>query len=187
MRRFPIPRRWFLGTLFGALFLTGIPAAAEYVKQVDIGFDGYVQTDRWVPIRFDCENTGADTFEGEFLVVRGQSSRTHTFSCPVSLPSPSRKAITLYVYLDRYAGGSIDWHLLSRGRVVEEDRVNLIPSAADDLILPAITSRTSGINLLNGKKSGLGAGDVRLVSFGPGAMGKLPDAEYGYEAADAVL
>lgn len=170
-----------LGTLAGASL------QAAYVTQAEAGFDGYVQANCWIPVRFECENTGPEAFEGELSVTLHSGPRAFVFRRPVSLPSPSHKVVTLGVFLGHYPGQSLHWQLIGRGRVVEEGDVLLRPAAGEDLLLLAATSRTAGINLLNGKKLGSSGGEVRLIPYGPGASGRLPDTAYGYEAAGAVL
>lgn len=66
--------------------------AAAPAATIHAGLDGYYTVGRWTPIRVDAETRGAD-FAGEVAVEWGAA----TYRQALTLPSPSRKRVELYV------------------------------------------------------------------------------------------
>ncbi|NUM48906.1 MAG: hypothetical protein HUU38_29725, partial [Anaerolineales bacterium] len=63
-----------------------------------VGLDGYCLSEQWVPVRVTLENTGTD-LDGQVEVQVNNGLNQWNFAQAVSLPSVSRKEVTLYAYL----------------------------------------------------------------------------------------
>ncbi|MCP4427574.1 MAG: hypothetical protein GY803_24070, partial [Chloroflexi bacterium] len=98
--------KWLLAAVIIALAAVGagIPARAHAQTQDEItmtavaGLDGYCKNQTWFPVRVTLENTGAG-IEGQIVVTTpGNMSASWLYTQAVSLPSVSRKEVTILVF-----------------------------------------------------------------------------------------
>lgn len=167
------------------VFIT-LTAKSAYVVNAEAGFDGMIRPQRWNPVRFYCENQGTETFEGEIIIKSSDFRQSNIYRSPISLPSPSRKIITIPMMTATYPDSSIQWELRRKGRVIESGAITVKPMNTQDTPLLVISSRTQGINLLNGMKNTHGS-EIRLITVGGSALESLPDQSMMYEPVEAVL
>ncbi len=64
--------------------------------QVEAGFDAYVKSEAWVPVRVRLVNEG-DALEGEVALSRSSRAVGERYAQLVSLPANGRRVVTLYV------------------------------------------------------------------------------------------
>ncbi len=171
--------------LFFSLFPAALPSQAAFVQRVEAGFDGKVKSNHWVPVRFFMENNSGRTLEGKIRLSLGNENLY--FSCPVNLPSPGRKVISTGLFLNAPYASRLDWQLIAEGRLIEGNTIDIQPVAEEDLILLALHSRFSSINLLQGKKIAGGAGAIHLFPYSDNQWDQLPDQEFLYDAVDGIL
>ena len=160
------------GALVLGLALAAAAAAADSsgaaapAAAIHAGLDGYYTVGRWTPIRVDAETRGAD-FAGEVAVEWGAA----TYRQALTLPSPSRKRVELYV---RAADLRDSLHVVLRdakGRVVLARDVpvrGILPAEPLDVVVDAP------------------AGGLDRVHAAFVAAADLPRSWRGYDGVDEV-
>ena len=115
----------------------------------EAGFDGYVKNKSWIPVKVQVENNGPD-LEGAIVVpVEQYNNRITRYSYPISLPSVSRKEITLFVYSeDFYARNDMNVLLISGNDEVARTDVRLTPLGQEDLLFGVLSDYPSDFNFL---------------------------------------
>jgi len=160
---------------------------AEYIKQIEVGFDGFAKTQRWSPIRIYCSNRTSQSFEGEFRAYIQEGQKRYVFSSPVSLPSPSQKLITSSIFLGRYPTRNFRWELHSKGKIVEQGKAVLNELSEKDMLILAVNSTVNGIQLLHGRKTGADNTQIHLIPVAAAMTDILPEQGFNYESVNAVL
>lgn len=110
------------------------PQSADPITlEVRAGFDGYLQSDGWVPVTITASNSG-DGVAGDLRVsVEGFTASNRTiYTRPIDLPRGSRKLVTLYPADLGSFGNVLNVELVRRGTVLasEQVRVQYVPSQA---------------------------------------------------------
>jgi len=170
--------------------LTGTVARAKVVQSVTAGFDNQARECSWAPVSFQCVNDTGKDLEGELEVFLPGRDPRIPFTSPVHLPSPSRKLITLGVYLDSIyyrTTQSLEWKLVSHGRVLESGVHKFEVGTLNDLLLLAVASNPTAFQLLQGRKTGIEEGSIVLVSLTLPDLAWLPDRAFYYSGLDGIL
>ncbi len=87
---------------------------------VEAGIDGYCKANHWLPVRFTIENTGPG-IDGELYVGLTENLTDWQFRRQVSLPSVSRKEITIYAYPPGNRPSEIEIGLVARGELLHQE------------------------------------------------------------------
>lgn len=172
------------------LALMGRSACAKVVQSVSAGFDNQIRESSWAPVSFLCVNDTGTDVEAE-LTVRLRSRQFEIpYRCPVHLPSPSRKVVTLGVYLSPVfsrTSQSLEWNLLRDGRVVESGTHQFEALPRTDRLFLAIASQPNAFQLLQGRKTGVEEGKISIVSVTLAGLGGLPDRAFYYEGLNGIF
>lgn len=138
--------------------------AAGLAMSIAAGYDGHYKIGEWFPVRVGLTNTGA-AVDGEVQVDAGNSSgnAVATYAYPVSLPTPSRKTITLYTYASGYQH-EITVRLLRGSTVVLEQKATIDP-LNDAFLLGVVSDTPDLLNSLSGTRLGnMGGGAATTVA-----------------------
>ncbi len=142
--------------LFSALLVGGIvvmlalarPAAAQAVSPVSmtaqVGYDGTCKTDAWIPVRVTLENTGPN-LEAYLEVTQDGTNTIYAYN--ISLPSQSRKEITLYIFPESYVS-RLSLTLTADKALLSSHSININCLASTELIFGVIANSPSAYNIL---------------------------------------
>src|SRR5688572_692548 len=152
---------------------------------VRAGFDGYVQSDTWVPITVTVTNDG-DSVNGELRVtVEGfaTGSGRVVYTRPIDLPRGSRKQVTLYPADFATFGTSIDIELVEGARVVKTEpvRVQFVPVQS---LLIGVLSDTASQGLADIAKVKPSSGETKVATL---TTDDLPATGAGWTSLDVLL
>ena len=170
--------------------LTAPPVRAEAPRQdrpiqltARAGFDGYVQTDAWTPVRVEASNDGAD-ISGEIRVTVDPFTGTRThYTRPLDLPRGSRKQVTLYVADIAAFGGQVEVELLdARGRVLLVDAARVQTVAPTTLLIGVWRDAPQGLAAVARVEPARGGTRVGAL-----AADGLPAEARGWEALDVLV
>lgn len=122
--------------LIACLLGFAAPAAAQsegLTLTAEAGLDGACKENRWIPVRVTVENNGPG-LEADLIARTDQTMPTWQFSTRVSLPTVSRKELTLYVMPHSYTS-SIEVVLQANGEVLAVTDLPLTCVAGQDALL----------------------------------------------------
>ncbi len=177
--------------VLAALFFSGNAVYAAPPPQDDngplqidvrVGFDNYIQAGEWVPVSITASNTGQD-ISGILRVEVNPLSGGRTFyERPIELPRGSRKHVNLYVGELAGYDNTVQVDLISRGRVIASQRVDVQPVDPTTLFIGMWSN------------SPLGVADIALVKP-PGSdtviatltEDDLPDIGPGWRGLDILI
>lgn len=128
------------------------PAHAQPPSGVNLtvraGYDGYYKANTWIPLRVILENSGPG-FDGRVEVRTLRSGGAETvYAYPISLPTTSRKEITLYLFPENYLG-TLDVFLVdSDGAQSAQAEARLNSIGAADRLFGVLAGSPSAFNVL---------------------------------------
>lgn len=168
------------GRLFLTIFLFSAAAPAfcgVRLTKVVAGMDGYIRGERWIPVVFEAQGTGA-SFQGTIEVSRGET----VFRKSIDLSAGSQKRIELLVYQTNYYE-PLEYRVLDdTGHIVAKDRIDTrVLNYQDNLIL-VLSSSEYNHQFLNGVQNPWG-GKTFVSYMNPSDSYTEPIA---YSGADAV-
>lgn len=133
------------------LLLTSTTALAQtpITLSVEAGLDGYYKVGQWLPVRALIENNGP-SIDGRMEITLPRAEDGQVVNAyPVSLPTRSRKEITLYLYPETYIA-SLDVVLLdTTGQVITKRHVALKSVSDNDRLFGIIADQPSAYNVLS--------------------------------------
>jgi hypothetical protein len=163
---------------FGAVLLVLIllfssasaAAQAPVTLSAEAGLDGYYKVQHWLPVRVALENNGP-SIDGRVEVVLPRADEGHVLNAyPVSLPTQSRKELTLYVYPETYLDHFEVALLDAAGRGIEKRSVPLKAVGDEDRLYGVMADQPSAYNILSELDPPGGAAQVAVL-----AAHALPD------------
>ncbi len=175
-----------------ALALTGLaaPWIAHAQEQPGVtltaraGFDGYYEVDEWLPVRVVLQNDGPG-LDGqvEVRLPRGAAAET-VYAYPISLPTVSRKEVTLYVRPEGYLG-ELDVVVVSssaNGNPVARVSVRLKSIGNTDRLFGVLAGSPSAFNTLADVVPPNGTASVAELE-----PGDLPERAQALNALDVLV
>ncbi|MCC7119812.1 MAG: hypothetical protein IT310_14905 [Anaerolineales bacterium] len=155
----------------------------EVEVRAEAGFNGYAKEGAWLPVRIALQNKGADINEASLQVsYKDSNSETSVFAAQVSLPTNSRKELTVYVLYPQGGVSKLNVELLADKKVIAKTSVGLsILNAQSTLIglLAKTPSNYSGLGQITSPN-----GITKLVEL---HLKDLPEKAQGLETLDAIL
>jgi hypothetical protein len=163
-----------------ALALAQEPAAVKLSAQA--GLDGYYRIGQWLPLRVQLENSGA-AIDGRVEVVLPRPDGGHlTYRYPLSLPTQSRKEITLYLSPHQYANRLQVAFLDQAGQMIAKQEQALKAVDTNDRLYGIIADQPSAFNVLSEIDPPQGnALSAQLTAH------KLPDRSAALDTLDALI
>jgi|GEM_PF-3371911 len=150
--------------------------ASVTVDRVTVGLDGYLRSERWVPVVFEIHSTG--TFQGRIQIQKGNT----VFEKSLDLGESARKRVELlYYHSNLYE--SLNYRIVdSDGRIVHESNLEpRILNYRDNLVL-VISANEYNHQFLNGQENPWG-GKTFVVYYKPQ---NLLSEWIGYSTADGI-
>lgn len=171
-------KRLFYSVLTWLVVLTaGGASAGVRVDDVQVGIEGYVRAESWIPVSFQVQSSGGD-FQGKIEVHRGYT----VFHKSLDLSSGTSKQLDLLVYMSTYLEPMTYRVLDSHGRLVLERKlVSSMLSHQDNLIL-VISNTDYNHQFVNGIQNPWGGKTFVVYK----KTGELYSEWLAYAAADAI-
>ncbi len=167
-----------------ALLLTSTVAAAQtpVTLVVEAGLDGHYQVGQWLPVRVLIENNGPG-LDGRVEITLPRADEGQVVNAyPVSLPTQSRKEITLYLYPETYIA-SLDVTLLdTSGQLITKRSVPLKSVSDNDRLFGIIADRPSAYNVLSELDPPNGVANVAQLT-----LHDLPDRSVALDSLDTLI
>jgi hypothetical protein len=139
----------------GLMASTTPAAAAAQINQTDglqmtalAAFDGYFKYGEWLPVFVELENQGADV-DGDVRIQVTGSQGTLVFDAPVTLPSGSRKLVTVYVLPNNFSR-ELDVRFVSKEKALATQKVAVRPQPNISYVIGLVTPERGALALLNG-------------------------------------
>lgn len=155
----------------------GSASASIRVDDVQVGIEGYVRAESWIPVSFQIQSLGAD-FQGRIEVRRGDT----VFHKSLDLSSGTGKQVDLLAYMSTYLEPMTYRVLDSRGRLVLERKlVSRMLSHQDNLIL-VVSDTDYNHQFVNGIQNPWGG--KTFVAYRK--TGQMYSEWLAYAAADAI-
>jgi hypothetical protein len=158
-------------------------ADPQITLKAEAGFDGYAKEGKWIPVHISVENKGVDINEASLQIsYKDFSGVSSIFSADVSLPSNSRKELSIYVFYPQGGAANLNVELISEKKIISKTATRISNVAPNSLLIGLMTknpSRFSGISTLQSQN-----GVTRLVEIDPAI---LPDKVQGLEPLDVIL
>jgi hypothetical protein len=166
------------------LLLTSAVALAQtpITLAVEAGLDGYYKVGQWLPVRVLIENNGP-SIDGrvEITLPRAQEGKVVN-AYPVSLPTQSRKEITLYLYPETYVA-SLDVALLdTTGQLITKHSVPLKSVGDSDRLFGIIADQPSAYNVLSELDPPNGVANVAQLT-----LHALPDRSVALDSLNTLI
>ena len=179
-------RRWSL--VVGILLLTVMSVSAAVAQDdavlelsVRIGFDGYVQTDAWVPITITASNDGDDVSGDLQINVDPFGGERVRFTRPLDLPRGSRKQVTIYINNLSTFDDELQIDLVEDGRVVTSLREEMAFVSDRDLLIGVWSDTPQSFASLGDVEPSQGRTFIALLT-----AEDIPDAAAGMQALDIL-
>ena len=139
-----------IGLILALLLLLGAgarPGAAQGGLTVTAraGFDGFYKSGQWVPVTVTLGNNGAP-IEGTVQIVTNPASPSErlVYEAPITLPSQSRKLVTLYVQAPNFTSSLTVALLDETGNLVTEVKTNSLSQLSPDVLLYGVVTPEPG-------------------------------------------
>ncbi len=183
-------RRMLLPSMLLCLWLlAGLPLAAQdepaggVTISATAGYDGMYKQDQWAPVTARIANDGP-SLEGEVRVAVENIFGQHVvYNAPVSLPTQSDKAVTLYVHLPQTTGRLAVELLNEDGRVIASADTNVVRQLSQDTLLHVVVSEEpvelAFLDSVTGSRT-----NAEVAFIEPAA---LPDAAPALNDVDALI
>jgi hypothetical protein len=165
------------------LFAVGSAAAQSAITlSVEAGLDGYYKVKQWLPVRVLIENNGP-SIEGRVVVTLPRADEGEVVNVyPVSLPTQSRKEITLYVYPETYIDSlDVAW-LDNAGQLITRRRVPLKAVSSSDRLFGVIADQPSAYNVLSELDPPSGVANIAQLT-----LHGLPDRSVALDSLDTLI
>jgi hypothetical protein len=149
----------------------------------EAGFDGYYKDNHLVPVRVTVENSGPDLEASLQIRLRRQNNSETVYQQPVSLPTTSRKAFTLYIFPESFfVGSNLGVSLRVDEREVAATNARLDSIRSTDRLYGILAGDPSAFNLLAAIEPS--NRQAFVAQLRPEA---LPDHSAALEALDVII
>ena len=139
-----------IGLILILLLLLGAwvqPGAAQsgLTMTARAGFDGFYKSGQWVPVYVTLSNSGTP-MDGTVQIVTNPASSTErlVYDAPVSLPTQSRKLVTLYVQAPNFTNTLTVAFLDENGDLVAETATNSLSQLLPGALLYGVVTPEPG-------------------------------------------
>lgn len=178
---------WILPVLVAAgMLLTLHSASAQgssnLTMQAYANFNGNFKYGEWLPITVTIENNGAD-LETVVQTTINQSSGNVSFAKRVSLPTGSRKQITLYILPNNFSR-EIDVRLLSEDELVASQMVEVSPNQNDAFIIGIAAPDWGPLTQISGIKF---ENMSRKIVLAEVQINQIPELSVALNSFDAII
>lgn len=160
----------------------GVHAQSEAISlNAAVGFDGYCRDERWLPVRVQIENSGADLDASVQISYKNGNGGITSTTTDVQLPTSSRKVFFVYIFAD----GSLRDFAVS---VLEGDKVlQKVKLSANcftgNILLVGVVSDTpaafDGLSDITPLKGTVRVAQLRITD--------LPERSQAWESLDALV
>lgn len=173
-----LTKRWFCCVLTSLLVLGAAGAnAAIHVENVQVGIEGFVRAESWIPVSFQVQSSGGD-FQGRIEVHRGDT----VFHKSLDLSSGTSKQLDLLVYMSTYLEPMTYRVVDSRGRMVMERKLEPRMLSYQDNLILVISDTDYNHQFVNGIQNPWGG--KTFVAYKK--TGELYSEWLAYATADAI-
>ena len=169
--------------VFGSGTGTAVHAQGQATIQmkVEAGVGGFCRQLGWIPVRVQVENTGQD-LEAEVRVTVKDGVNTLAYLSRVSLPSSSRKQVTLYVKATSSSYQALSTSLIDGQKTLSSTTSKLNCQPPQTLFVGTILD--AGRELKGLTNMPILAGTVRYSEL---RLDELPERAEGWNALDALV
>lgn len=180
-------RAWFwiisFGLLLGVIVTLGTSRVQAQTEsplsfEIDIGFDGYVRSSTWAPVRIIAANTGPDVVGA--LRVRADYPGA-TYAQELSLPTQSQKSVTLFIPTH---GSEIVVEFVSNGDVLHQSVHNLRNLSLSGYMVGVVSPQPDLLNFLAGLQTQQSREQVTVAHLD---LDQLPGQAEGLSALEALV
>ncbi len=168
--------------LLSLSLLTPQPARAQgggVTLDAAAGLDSYCKYNRWFPVRVTLANTGAGV-DGLLVATTREGSAKSEYSAEVSLPTASKKEITLYVY-PRGQSETVEIAYVADGAILATAQKDLLCQPETDYLHAVWAASPSAFNPLTSVDPSGGRASLAELS-----SADLPDRFQGLAMLDTL-
>jgi hypothetical protein len=167
-----------------ALLLTSAVALAQtpVTLSVEAGLDGHYTVGQWLPVRVLIENNGPSV-DGRVEITLPRADEGEVVNAyPVSLPTQSRKELTLYLYPETYVS-SLEVTLLdTTGQAITKRSAPLKSVSTGDRLYGTIADQPSAYNVLSELDPPSGVANVATLT-----LHDLPDRAMALDSLNTLI
>ena len=149
---------------------------------VEPSFEGHFKYGEWLPLWVTLENNGTD-LDVQVQTRINQSTGWVTFAKNVSLPSGSRKQITLYTLPNNYSR-EIVVQVISDNREILSQVVEVVPNQNDHLIIGIAAPQWGPLGQISDLQFEDSTRETVLVNF---RLDHIPDQTAGLNSLDVII
>ncbi|MFQ5575415.1 MAG: hypothetical protein ACE5G8_00345 [Anaerolineae bacterium] len=151
---------------------------------VEVGFDGYVKTNAWAPVQVTATNTGPSV-AGEVRLTTNYPGETYARA--LSLPSGSKKSVTLFAQLRGDGRFTLEFVTASGQLLYRRTQTpRMLPP--DIFMAGVVSSDPSQLNVLAGLRSASSAtGSNEPLAVAHLILDQIPEQAAGLSALDALI
>jgi hypothetical protein len=167
-----------------ALLLTTTVAMAQapVTLSVEAGLDGHYTVGQWLPVRVLIENNGP-SIDGRVEITLPRAGEGKVVNAyPVSLPTQSRKEITLYLYPETYVSNLEVALLDTTGQVITKQNTPLKSVSTGDRLYGIIADQPSAYNVLSELDPPGGVANVATLT-----LHDLPDRSAALDSLNTLI
>ena len=150
---------------------------------VRAGFDGYIQSDTWVPITITAANSG-NSVQGDLRVISesfGGGGRV-IYTRPINLPKGSRKLVTLYPADLGGFSNNLLVDLVQRGRVIASAKAAVQIVDAQTLLIGLLSDAPQSLTSIGNVKPSSNTTRVAILT-----ADDLPPLAVGWTSLDVLV
>jgi hypothetical protein len=165
------------------LLTTAVAAAQTPVSlSVEAGLDSHYSVGQWLPVRVLIENNGP-SIDGRVEITLPRADKGKVVNAyPVSLPTQSRKELTLYLYPETYVSSLEVAVLDTTGQVITKRSAPLKSVSTDDRLYGIIADQPSAYNVLSELDPPNGVANVATLT-----LHDLPDRAVALESLNTLI
>jgi hypothetical protein len=145
-------------------------------------FEGYFKYGEWLPLWVTLENKGPN-LDVQVQTRINQSTGWVTFAKNVSLPSGSRKQITLYALPNNYSR-EIVVQVISDNREILSQVVEVVPNQNDHLLIGIAAPQWGPLSQISGLQFEDSTRETVLVNL---QLDQIPDQSAGLKSLDVII
>jgi len=178
----------FLLIIYAILFLLVSNPAAGQVESANVvmsakaAYNGNFKYGEWLPIWVQLSNNGSDV-EGLIQVEISQSGGNITFAKEVSLPSGSRKELTLSVLPNNFSR-ELEIQFITKESILLSDTISVSPNQNDSIIIGISALKRGGLTSIGNIDTGDSFRKVVLFDLN---IQQLPDQAREMESINTII
>jgi hypothetical protein len=172
--------------LAGLAAITAAPASAQgqtgFTMNARPAFDGNFKYGEWLPVMVEMENSGPD-LDGEVQVrVTGRGAAS-VFSTPVSMPTSSRKLITLYVLPNNFSH-ALSVQFISGNTAIASQSITVRAQPNITYVIGIVSPERGALSMLMSAQFPGASRKITLVDFN---LSEIPDRPEGLRSFDTII